>query len=144
MFFSRSIFQFPTRQFAFLLDLTQSTSKKVCKNASGIIWLLNKKLNPISSADSPAPNDATFLKSTVEKFIMPANLTQHIMISYNRASRDLCLQIKAQLERLKFKVWIDVEDISGSSLESMANAIENSFCILVCMTEKYKQSPNCR
>jgi hypothetical protein len=29
-------------------------------------------------------------------------------------------------------------------LESMANAIENSFCILVCMTEKYKQSPNCR
>ncbi len=66
------------------------------------------------------------------------------MISYNRQSREMCLQIKAELEKSRFKVWIDVEDISGSSLESMANAIENSFCILVCMTEKYKQSPNCR
>lgn len=66
------------------------------------------------------------------------------MISYNRGSRDLCLQIKAELEKCQFKVWIDVENISGSSLESMANAIENSFCILICMTEKYKQSPNCR
>jgi hypothetical protein len=45
---------------------------------------------------------------------------------------------------LKTKVWIDVEEISGSSLESMARAIEQSFCILMCMTEKYKQSANCR
>ncbi len=62
----------------------------------------------------------------------------------NRDSRDLCLQIKAEIEKLDLKVWIDIEAISGSSLESMANAIENSICVLMCMTEKYKQSANCR
>ena len=69
---------------------------------------------------------------------------KHIMISYNSQSRDDCLKIKAALEKLGHTIWIDVEDISGSSLEAMANAIENSKCVLMCMTEKYKQSPNCR
>ena len=70
--------------------------------------------------------------------------TKHIMISYNRESRDLCLKIKAELEKLGHRVWIDVESIYGSSIESMANAIENSFVTLMCMTEKYKQSAPCR
>lgn len=69
---------------------------------------------------------------------------KHLMISYNRESRDLCLSIKAELEKLGYKIWIDVEDIHGSSLESMANAIEKSACVLMCMTEKYKLSSNCR
>jgi hypothetical protein len=75
----------------------------------------------------------------------PADLNiKHIMISYNRESRDLCLKIKSELEKMNYKIWIDVENIHGSSLESMALAIENSMCVLMCMTEKYKQSPNCR
>ena len=37
-----------------------------------------------------------------------------------------------------------VLSISGSGLESMANSVENSYCVLVCMSEKYKMSPNCR
>jgi hypothetical protein len=56
----------------------------------------------------------------------------------------LCLQVKTEIEKLGLKVWIDIEAISGSSLESMANAIEDSICVLMCMTEKYKQSANCR
>ena len=51
---------------------------------------------------------------------------------------------KSELERRGFKVWIDVESIYGSSLEAMASAIENSVCILVCVTEKYKESNFCR
>ena len=57
---------------------------------------------------------------------------RHIMISYNQESRDTCLKIKSELESTGYKVWIDVENISGSSLESMAGAVENSFCILIC------------
>jgi hypothetical protein len=64
----------------------------------------------------------------------------HIMISYNRDNRDLCLKIKNDLISKGYEVWIDVEKISGSSLESMAEAIENSECVLICMTEKYKVS----
>jgi len=66
------------------------------------------------------------------------------MISYDSKSRDICLEIKKHLEHDGFRVWIDVESMSGSCLESMATAIDNSFCVLVCATEKYKSSNNCR
>ena len=66
------------------------------------------------------------------------------MISYNKESRELCNRIKGELVQDGHKVWIDFEQIHGSSLESMAKAVEESKCILMCMTEKYKLSPNCR
>ena len=69
---------------------------------------------------------------------------EHIMISYNTGSRDMCLKIKKQLEQLGFKIWIDVNEIHGSSLDSMANAVENASCVLMCVTEKYRQSLNCQ
>lgn len=66
------------------------------------------------------------------------------MISYNSANRSVCLKIKKQLERFGWKVWIDVKDIHGSSLESMARAVEDASSVLICVTEKYRQSVNCQ
>lgn len=63
---------------------------------------------------------------------------KQIMISYNKTNREMCLKIKSALEQLGFVIWIDVENIAGSSLEAMASAIESSDCILMCMSEKYK------
>lgn len=74
----------------------------------------------------------------------PPSNEAHVMISYNTASRDLCLKIKSALEEASFKVWIDVSNIHGSSLDSMAQAVENSKCVLMCVTEKYRQSLNCQ
>jgi len=34
--------------------------------------------------------------------------------------------------------------MKGSTLEAMADAVERSCLVLVCMTRKYKESPNCR
>ncbi|RNA19530.1 hypothetical protein BpHYR1_029543 [Brachionus plicatilis] len=68
----------------------------------------------------------------------------HVMISYNSASRHLCLRIKKQLEQMGLQVWIDVERIHGSSLDSMAKAVEMSFCVLICITEKYRLSEFCQ
>lgn len=103
------------------------------KNASGLIWLLNKANEP------PRPLTPAVPKSDAEtqnlnREVAPKSLNlkdndinqKFIMISYNRDSRDLCLRIKAELEKEGIMIWIDVEDISGSSLESMANAIEKS------------------
>ena len=69
---------------------------------------------------------------------------KHIMISYNSKSREFCLELKKELERSGKKVWIDVENIDGSSLYSISKAIEEAECVLVCMSEKYKLSANCR
>ena len=41
-------------------------------------------------------------------------------------------------------MWIDVERMGGSTLSAMAEAVENAAVVLICMSEKYKQSPNCR
>jgi hypothetical protein len=66
------------------------------------------------------------------------------MISYNSGSRDLCLRIRDALKEKGYRVWIDVEQIYGSSLASMAEAVENASVFLMCVSEKYYLSPNCR
>ncbi|CAL1530028.1 unnamed protein product, partial [Lymnaea stagnalis] len=43
-----------------------------------------------------------------------------------------------------YKLWVDWEQMGGSTLQAMAEAVENAAVVLVCMSEKYKQSPNCR
>ena len=107
-------------------EKTSGSTKKFCQ---GILWMME---------DGSIKTEIDSNKKTSE------TTEKHIMISYNRESRELCLKIKSELEKMNYKIWIDIENIHGSSLESMALAIENSMCVLMCMTEKYKQSPNCR
>ena len=59
-------------------------------------------------------------------------------------SRELCLKIKENLEKSFYKIWIDVNEIHGSSLDSMAKAVESSEYILICITERYRQSLYCQ
>lgn len=110
--------------------IAESKNEGLEKNCDGVLWLLTH---------NDVIDDRELEKDSEKK-----EDDKHIMISYNRDSRDMCLQIKKELEGLGHKVWIDVERMHGSSLEAMAHAIEQSKCVLVCMTEKYKQSPNCR
>jgi len=37
-----------------------------------------------------------------------------------------------------------VTAVGGSVLEAMAEAVEKAAVVLVCLTQKYKESPNCR
>ena len=62
------------------------------------------------------------------------------MISYERDYRDTCMKMKSELEKMGYSIWTNEED----DLEKMANTIENSVCVLVCMSEKYKKSSSCR
>lgn len=95
-------------------------------------WNLNNRLEDDKGQSSVATDETEEMSS------------HHIMISYNSASRPLCLKIKAELEQIGHKVWIDVNDIHGSSLDSMARAVENARVVLICVTEKYRQSLNCQ
>ncbi|CAF0785528.1 unnamed protein product [Brachionus calyciflorus] len=101
-----------------------SPSEEMQKKAAGILFTLND------------------LGKKVDSKIQLKN--NHVMISYNWASRDVCLKIKDDLKSRGYQVWIDVEQIYGSTLASMAEAVENSSVFLMCVSEKYYQSPNCR
>ena len=48
------------------------------------------------------------------------------------------------LQEEGYRVWIDVEQMAGSTLDAMAAGIENASVVLMCASEKYKISPNCR
>ncbi|XP_069136765.1 uncharacterized protein [Argopecten irradians] len=68
----------------------------------------------------------------------------HVMISYQWNSQPLVLRLKDVLKHAGYKVWMDVEHMTGSTLEAMALAVERSAVVLVCMSQKYKDSPSCR
>ena len=76
----------------------------MCKQ---INWNLNEVESEIRSK-----NENTKVRSNETEL-------KHVMISYNTASRDMCLKIKDKLESFGHKVWIDVNDIHGSSLDAM-------------------------
>jgi hypothetical protein len=42
-----------------------------------------------------------------------------------------------------FDTWMDIHCIYGDALDSMADAVEKASVVLICMTENYKESPNC-
>lgn len=68
-----------------------------------------------------------------------------LMISYSWGDKPLVRQIyKTLTEKYKFRLWFDENEMSGSLCQSMAKAVEKSRIILMCMSETYKKSENCR
>ena len=66
------------------------------------------------------------------------------MISYQWDVQTLVIQLKNKLQADGYKAWMDIDDMGGCTLESMAKAVENASVVLVCVSQKYKESPNCR
>jgi len=66
-----------------------------------------------------------------------------IMISYSHKDQQLCLQIHEQLVKDGLHVWFDRDCLRGSTMVGIANAIENSKYVLICMSNTYKQSVYC-
>ncbi|CAF3502368.1 unnamed protein product [Rotaria socialis] len=104
-----------------------SQSQLVQKNCEAILWTINR----ISHRRVATINN-------------PCGLDGHIMISYNRSVTAMCLKLRDRLKALRYNVWLDVDNINGGVLESMAEAVENSSIVLICMNEQYKQSYYCR
>lgn len=69
---------------------------------------------------------------------------RHIMISYQWSHQDILLKVRDQLQELGYKVWMDVDQMGGSTLEAMAAAVEDACIILMTISNPYKQSANCR
>ena len=72
--------------------------KKSCKE---FLWVVTPK---------EAPDANKSVKNVKE---------QHIMISYNSESRDLCLRVKDFLEKANHKVWLDIYSINGKLVSTI-------------------------
>ena len=61
--------------------------------------------------------------------------------SYQWDVQPAVLRIAASMRARRFKVWVDTEMMSGSTLDSMAAAVEDAYCVLICITGRYKVLP---
>ncbi|KAI0233086.1 hypothetical protein LSAT2_016644 [Lamellibrachia satsuma] len=71
-------------------------------------------------------------------------LMRRIMMSYQWDNKQLMRRIGDELKEAGFKVWMDVYDMSGSTLEAMAAAVEEASMVLIAASTKYKDSASCR
>jgi len=76
---------------------------------------------------------------------------QHVMLSYAwSAKKDIVIEFGKQLKDLGYEVWRDEEgssivgSMSGDVDDKMAEAIEASGYVIVCVSPQYKESANCR
>ncbi|XP_076084653.1 uncharacterized protein LOC143055403 [Mytilus galloprovincialis] len=68
----------------------------------------------------------------------------HVMVSYNWGHQSIVKEICGQLRNNGIKVWMDIDDMHGSTLQAMAHAVEKADIVLVCYSQNYKNSDNCR
>eukprot|EP00051_Salpingoeca_urceolata_P005621 m.75029 g.75029 ORF g.75029 m.75029 type:complete len:601 (-) comp14465_c0_seq1:306-2108(-) len=74
----------------------------------------------------------------------PTGPTKHVMLSYQWDHQGTVKKIAEALKARGIAVWMDIYNMQGSTVDGMADAVENAACVLVCMSESYKASPNCR
>jgi len=114
-----------------------SSDQTVRRCALGVLWVLrwkNKVVVPTTIAD----------KIPIPPIIQQERPEQHIFISYQWNYKKSILQLRDRLQAAGYFVWVDVDNMVGSVLEAMAKAVENAIVMLVCLTQSYKESPNCR
>ncbi|CAF4030993.1 unnamed protein product [Rotaria magnacalcarata] len=56
----------------------------------------------------------------------------------------ICRRIYEKLVDVGCRVWIDFDQIHGNVMDTMAQAIEQSNTIIICMSEEYRKSNYCR
>ncbi|CAF4058763.1 unnamed protein product, partial [Rotaria sordida] len=111
------------------------------------IRVLVGNTNPAESYLQRAAERLLWRLEKEEAIIQSTVLNVHkydIMISYSHEDQQICFQIQEQLVKDGFRVWIDRDYLRGFIMAGIANAIENSECVLICMSSKYKQSPYCQ
>ena len=69
-----------------------------------------------------------------------------VMISYNWDVQGFAKQLCFALQAEGYLVWMDILDgcMGGNTLDRMAEAVSKASVILCIITEKYKESANCR
>ncbi|XP_072030710.1 uncharacterized protein [Amphiura filiformis] len=98
---------------------------------------------PQDDGESPPPS----YQEVIVGRQMAANKNKrcHVMLSYQESSKQCVRAIKERLVREGYKVWMDENNSSDiASMVKAGKAVEMAQVVLLCMSQKYKDSSNCR
>jgi hypothetical protein len=116
-------------------DYFQLSIYNLCKQ---IKWNMHRSLKRLDTTDKLSSEEAIGSKKS------------QLFMSYHRSSKRPCRSIKNYLEVTRFSVFMrkiglnDHDDRYGSDLNSMAKEIDQSACVLMLVSENYRQSVCCR
>ncbi|PIK48667.1 hypothetical protein BSL78_14479 [Apostichopus japonicus] len=68
----------------------------------------------------------------------------HVMISYQWDVQQSMLSLRDALKNDGYNVWMDIDKLDGDILGGMADAVEQAAVVLVCFSQRYKDSQSCR
>ncbi|CAF1575092.1 unnamed protein product [Rotaria magnacalcarata] len=109
-----------------LANNTNVDKSNLQRAAEGLLWKLEKEAVAITKSASSR------------------SFKYDVMISYSHSDHPLCYQIHERLVQDGFNVWIDRDQMHGAPMIAMADAVENSEFVLLCMSDTYKQSVYCQ
>jgi len=69
---------------------------------------------------------------------------RHVMISYSWTQQERMIELGNFLKSQGITIWIDVEQMEGSVLEAMAEAVQNASVVIIGLSSQYKESQACR
>lgn len=129
------------------LNPSSSTASLSPASASAVVF--SSSSTAVVAAASPAAtvpssSAAPMTPSAPPTASAPARVGRHVMLSYSWAYQPLILSLAQRLRKVGFMVWLDVDEMHGSTLEAMASAVEGAAAIVYTLGSAYKNSANCR
>jgi len=112
-------------------------------NSSNVISLF-QSIKVDSASTKRALDGLIFtLKDNVDS-VVSTDKKGHVMISYCWAQKDRMRELSLKLKSKGIPIWIDVDQMEGSVLEAMANAVESASVVIIGLSSQYKESQACR
>jgi hypothetical protein len=69
---------------------------------------------------------------------------RHVMLSYCWAQQEVVVKIRQALGERGLKIWLDLEQMQGSTVDAMADAVDQSSFVCYGVSREYKESANCK
>ncbi len=80
-----------------------------------------------------------------DSFLPTPTREKYIMISDNVTNKALVRKIREELEKVELKTWVAYQNLwPGSPNDVLHIAIDRASAVLVCCSDGYKKSANCR
>ncbi|KAK7464062.1 hypothetical protein BaRGS_00037950 [Batillaria attramentaria] len=137
-----------------IVDVGRNGNEACRRTARSILWQLRGKLlrtprlhryaNEFPNKEQELPQYGSGSGSGQTKVPVTRTRERHVMLSYQWDDQPVVRKVCEKLREHGFQVWMDLDNMAGSIVQCMAEGVENAFVVIICMSQKYKDSINCR